>query len=158
MLKYTININIIYSWCLWIEIIVVFLCRCRHGVIKSFQIVKKFFFYYSIIYRVVKKKFMNRSRGKVFEKVFLSMFSHLLKFLSYKALKSLTMACFKITLSKKRHILLSLFYFCCKIIVIHQFSFKIAIEVIRLSIWPQKCLFLKRLELQNWLIFLDHPV
>ena len=97
-----------------------------------------------------------------FDGVFPSMYSHLLKKLelfklcikkSNGALKILKMACSKkVTLSKKRHIFLFLFLFLlqdksysCSVLKFQVSKLKIAIVVIKLSMRPQKCLFLKRL-------------
>ena len=63
------------------------------------------------------------------------------------------MACSKkVTLSKKRHIFFVLFLFLLqdnsysRLVLKFQVSkLKIKIEVTNISIWPQKCVFLKRL-------------
>ena len=56
-----------------------------------------------------------------------------------------------VTLSKKRHIFFVLFLFLlqdncyyCLVLKFQVSKLKIAVEVTKLSIWPQKCLFLKR--------------
>ena len=116
----------------------------------------------------LEEKFLRNSKI-FFDGVLLSICSHLLKKLklsklcrkkSYGALKILEMACLKkVTLSKKRHIFFLLFlfllkdnsYFCLDL-KFQVSKLKNAIEVIKLSIWLQKCLFLKAYNFKtDWL-------
>ena len=95
----------------------------------------------------LEEKFLRNSKI-FFDGVFLSIYSHLLKNLELSNLieKKLwgSKNPKKIPLSKKRHIFLFFFYICCKKIVVPVWfknskclKLKIAMEVKKISIWPQ---------------------
>ena len=104
---------------------------------------------------------MLRNSKISFDGVFLSIYSHLVKKLdlsklcrkkSYGALKILKMASPKKSFYQKRDISFFFFLFLVQdhsyfsLVLKFQVSkLKNAKEVIKLSIWPQKCLFFKRL-------------